>query len=307
MNPADFDLTIARRLAGEEVPAVNALIQKVTDADGVRPLSEHVMLHLRYGGDSDVIQAMAWTKSGQLVGYAHLDVTDSVEGSSVEMCVDPQARGLGIATALVAMALATNMGFTRMRSLVQMPRSLVAPLPEPELPSNIAVRTFVPGQDEAQWLTVNKAAFANHPEQGAWDLTALTTRMNESWFDPEGFFVALNDANRMVGFHWTKVHGGLISHEHNGEAQHAHHSHGHDPIGEIYVIGVLPNIARHGLGRALALIGLRYLRSLGLPEAMLYVEADNHSAHKLYESLGFTHWDTDVMFRAPDLSGTIEA
>ena len=328
MNPVDFDLTIARRLAGDEVPAVNALIQKVTDADGVRPLSEHVMLHLRYGGDSDVIHAMAWNKSRQLVGYAHLDVTDSVEGSSVEMCVDPQARGLGIATALVtrvqsetpdarlrlwahgensaAMALATSMGFTRMRSLVQMRRSLFAPLPEPELPPNISVRTFVPGQDEAQWLTVNSAAFANHPEQGAWDLTALTTRMNESWFDPEGFFVAVDEANQMVGFHWTKVHGGLVSHEHHGEAQHAHHSHGHDPIGEIYVIGVLPDVAGHGLGRALALIGLRYLRSLGLPEAMLYVEADNHSAHKLYESLGFTHWDTDVMFRAPDLSGTIE-
>jgi len=39
---------------------------------------------------------------------------------------------------------------------------------------------------------------------------------------------------------------------------------------------------------------------------MLYVEADNDPARKLYESLGFTHWDTDVMFAAPSPSGTIE-
>ena len=63
MNPVDFDLTIARRLAGDEVPAVNALIQKVTDADGVRPLSEHVMLHLRYGGDSDGLYPHAFAGS----------------------------------------------------------------------------------------------------------------------------------------------------------------------------------------------------------------------------------------------------
>ena len=286
------------------------------------------MLHLRYGGDSEVIHAMAWDAHQNLLGYAHLDVTDSVEGSSVELCVDPDARGLGIATALVthmksqtpdarlrlwahgensaAMALATSMGFTRMRSLVQMRRSLFAPLPEPELPPHITVRTFEANKDEMSWLAVNQAAFAHHPEQGAWDLRALTTRMSESWFDPEGFFVAFDETDRMVGFHWTKVHGGLISHEHQDEAPHAHHAHGHDPIGEIYVIGVRPEVAGQGLGRALALIGLRYLRSLGLPEAMLYVEADNQQARRLYASLGFTHWDTDVMFRAPEGSGTID-
>jgi mycothiol synthase len=31
---------------------------------------------------------------------------------------------------------------------------------------------------------------------------------------------------------------------------------------------------------------------------MLYVDRDNTAAVKLYESIGFAHWDTDVMFQA---------
>jgi mycothiol synthase len=31
---------------------------------------------------------------------------------------------------------------------------------------------------------------------------------------------------------------------------------------------------------------------------MLYVEADNQAAITVYERIGFTHWDTDVMFTA---------
>ncbi|MGH8938181.1 MAG: GNAT family N-acetyltransferase, partial [Actinomycetes bacterium] len=116
------------------------------------------------------------------------------------------------------------------------------------------------------------------------------------WFDPAGFFLAERDG-RLVGFHWTKVHGG-DHHGHDGDpaAPHTHEGHGHDPIGEVYVVGVDPAEAGNGLGRALTLTGLRHLRHLGLPDAMLYVDADNAAAIRLYTRLGFTRWETDVLF-----------
>ena len=50
------------------------------------------------------------------------------------------------------------------------------------------------------------------------------------------------------------------------------------------------------LGAALTLAGLRYLRDRGLAQVMLYVEADNSAAVRLYQGLGFTLWGTDVLY-----------
>src|SRR5207253_2022044 len=51
-----------------------------------------------------------------------------------------------------AVALAARLGFTPVRELWQMRRSLLAPLPEPELPAGVRLRAFVPGQDDDEFL-----------------------------------------------------------------------------------------------------------------------------------------------------------
>jgi mycothiol synthase len=311
--PADPHDTLVPRvevvgpLDMDEVAAVAALVEEATEADGVRPLSEHVMLHLRYGGDQDVRNVLVWL-GGRLAAYGHLDVTDEVAGASSELVVGPAHRRSGLGTRLVqatlaettdgrlrlwahgehpaAASMAASMGFRRSRSLWQMRRSLFSALPTPALPEGVQVRTFRPGLDDDAWVTLNALAFRDHPEQGTWNAEDLHRRMREPWFDPEGFFLAWR-GDRLVGFHWTKVHG---------HATRGHEAHGHEPIGEVYVVGVDPAEQGTGLGRALTLTGLRHLRHLGLPEAMLYVDADNAGAIRLYTHLGFTRWETDVMF-----------
>ena len=104
--------------------------------------------------------------------------------------------------------------------------------------------------------------------------------------DPDGFFLAERDG-RLAGFHWTKIHGG--SEESPG--------HGHETIGEVYVVGVDPGQRGSGLGRALTLAGLHHLRDLGVAQAMLYVDEDNVPAIRMYEALGFTRTRIDAMYR----------
>jgi mycothiol synthase len=301
------------QLTAEEVREVLALAQAAGDTDGAYPFSEHVVLHLRHGGDAPAVHLLARDQDGALAGYAHLDTTDAVEGAAAELAVHPLRRRRGLGRALVraameftdqtdprgrlrlwahgdhpsAGALALSLGFVRARALLQMRRSLYAPLLEPELPEGVTLRSFRPGEDDEAWVALNARAFADHPDQGRWTLRDLRLRMAEPWFDADGFLLAAAGDGRLLGFHWTKVHG---------DRGH-HHAHQHDPIGEVYVLGVDPDTHGTGLGSALTRAGLRYLRGRGLDQAMLYVDESNVRAVALYTRLGFARWSTDVSYR----------
>ena len=262
------------------------------------------MLSIEHGGDPRARHVRLWD-AGRLAGYGHLDPGDPADpahGPSGELVIRPSERRRGLGHALgralvaeaggrplrlwahgdlpAAAALAASVGFRRSRALWQMRRPLAAALAEPRVPAGVAVRTFRAGEDEDAWVAINHRAFAGHPEQGSWTRADLELREQEPWFDPDGFFLAERDSG-LAGFHWTKVHSG-----HAGLAA----------VGEVYVIGVDPAEQGSGLGRALTLIGLRYLRDRGLGEVMLYVDETNTGAIRLYESLGFAHSATDVMF-----------
>jgi len=58
-------------------------------------------------------------------------------------------------------------------------------------------------------------------------------------------------------------------------------------IGQIEPVGTHPDFQRKGLGRAVMSAGMRHLQSLGMRSVRICVLADNPTAFKLYESVGF--------------------
>ncbi len=75
-------------------------------------------------------------------------------------------------------------------------------------------------------------------------------------------------------------------------------------MGEVYVVAVSPERQGQGLGRAVTVLGLDHLRSLGLERVVLYVDEDNVAAVRTYTALGFEDVELHRQFaRAEDLGG----
>jgi mycothiol synthase len=278
------------------------LINRTTNHDGTPPIAEHILLHLRYGGDKADSHLLV-EKDNYVIGYTHLDQTDLVAGPSVELVVDPSYRGTGVGKALLSEAikicgdnlrlwvhgeqeaahsLAASFNFEKIRTVLQMSKSLTDIQPLPIIDKEIIIRSFLPGIDSDAWLELNNKVFKDHLEQGGWQLSDLNHRLSEEWFDEKGFFIVEKN-KQVIASTWTKVHG--------------EQSHAHPAIGEIYITAVDPAYAGLGIGKALTATALNYLKYQGLKDVMLYVDAENLAAIALYKSLGFKQFGRDVLYR----------
>ena len=295
-------------LSKSQQESVLALIKAAHDFDGTPAIAEHVLLHLRHGGDKSDSHLVI-EENQKVIAYAHLDTTDLVAGPSVEVVVHPQHRGKGLGALILkeaikicgdktriwshgdlpaAKAIAASLKLERIWSNLLMSKSLGEIQP---VTSNYQIRTFIPGLDKQAFLALNNKVFADYPDQGGWSEDDLKVRVNESWFDDKGFFVA-EDRGELIGFCWTKIHG-AHTHSHTGGDDY----HGHEALGEIYVLAVNPDYKGQGIRRDLAITGLNYLKYQGLNNVMLYVGVENKPAFNLYKSLGFNEFGSDVMYR----------
>jgi len=293
LEPEAFDWRSGTGGAAE----VRRILVSDTDHDHREALNEAAQLTLRNHGLDTAIMLLD-EQDDEAAGFAYLHGLSGTGRPELDLVVAPDQRRHGVGTTLAREAvdtldgipvtawshgahpaagrIADLMGFEAVRSLWLMRRRADVPMPELRVPDGMTIRSWQDGDAEG-FLEVNGAAFAQHPEQGSLDQRGLAERMAEDWFDPAGLFVAERDGT-VVGFHWTKLHP--------------------DGVGEVYVIGVGPGTQGTGLGKALLVTGLQHLADEGVPEVVLYVEADNTAAVGLYESFGFTHApeDTDVMY-----------
>jgi mycothiol synthase len=282
-------------LSDDEQTRIRDLIAAAEQADGVAPVGDQVIRELAH----DRTKHLLAVDGDDISGYLNLTEAPVM----AELVVHPNARRRGIGSALArtglseggdgariwahgnlepARATASALGLVVVRELLQMRRPL-ADLPALTVPDRVRIRTYSGPADDAELLRVNNAAFAWHPEQGGWTEADIAERRAEPWFDPAGLFMVVDEhSDRLLGFHWTKVHSA--------------------DLGEVYVVGVDPAAQGRGLGAALTLVGLHYLAERLLKSeqsaVLLYVEADNSAAVKTYRRLGFDVYSVDAAYSA---------
>lgn len=287
-------------LSPDHLGQVRSAASAATEVDGTQPLSEAFVLGLDREGEHLVA-----TDDDRVIGYAA-----TTDDGSLEAFVAPAHRTKGVGTALLesalerkpgarpwahgdlpaSRALAAGLGLEVVRELLVLARPVQSgDEVDPVLPAGIRHRAFVPGVDDEALLAVNAAAFAHHPEQGSLDAQGLGERMALPWFDAEGLILLEDDdPSRLAGFHWTKIDppGG--------------------PVGEVYVVGVHPQLHGRGLGGPLTRLGLAHLARRGVREVELYVEGDNDPALATYRRAGFERKALHVMYSRevhPSLAG----
>jgi mycothiol synthase len=292
--------------AGAPAAALELIVSACAAGDGRDPLDESAHLRLRHHG---LEGSALWLADG---GFALVrGLADASDGSGgagsggagpvgraieLDLAVAPELRRRGVGRSLLSAALAglderdvvrawshgdhpaaavlaRGFDFAKVRELLVLRRPLSAD--GAALEGDPRIRGYRPG-DAAELLRVNAAAFVDHPEQGALDEAGLAERMAEPWFDPAGLLVAV-DGDRMLGFHWTKLHG-------NGH-------------GEVYVLAVDPAAQGLGVGRSLTATGLGHLAAVGAHSVHLYVEATNTAALALYRGQGFMPDHTHVQYQ----------
>ena len=285
-------------LSADEQQAVRHIIAAATEFDGHAPVGDQVLRELGQQRTKHLIAVD--DAAAQVHGY--LNLTPDM----AELVVAPDLRRRGTGAALIrgalseggtdcsfwahgtlpaAKATAAALEMTPVRELLQMRRS-PRDVPSVEIAAGVQIRTYAGPDDDAELLRVNNAAFSWHPEQGGWTDDDIAERRSESWFDPEGLFLAFDGTGqRLLGFHWTKVHA--------------------EDLGEVYVVGVDPDAQGKRLGHTLTVLGMQYLAgrlaAAADPTVMLYVESDNTAAVRTYDRLGFTIHNVDTAYRVPSL------
>lgn len=267
--------------------AAREILEAATKVDGTPPVSDQALLAASQG-------------KRELHEFEGVAVGIIGEGE-VDLVVLPQHRGHGVGKRALEQLLASartgdaedlrawahgenpaatrllqGAGFHEARTLLRMTLDVSllsqAVAAARALPEGFEVRGFdgTNPQLADEWVRVNAAAFADHPEQGKMtrqDFDALT---REPWFEPDDLRLAFSADGRLAAFAWVKTTQADTKTE-----------------TELYALGVAPAHAGIGLGAAMLGETFRQMATHRPERISLYVEADNAQALPLYERAGF--------------------
>jgi len=246
--------------------------------------------------------------SEQFVGYAELWCATGQARTVGRVLVHPQWRRRGLGSALLkrieqrardvggryldisvaaqqdaARQFLSARGFTIVHYSWQMFLPDVHSAPPPQWPAGYSTRTFVPGQDERTSVQIENESFQDHWEYVPVEIGEIEGFVRSPSFRADGVIYAVYQG-QAVGECWNWIDDEYIAQ--SGEKR-----------GEIWCLCVHPQHRRRGLGRALLLAGVQWLRQQGMASARLCVDGANERAKHLYESVGFVTQRTDIWYR----------
>jgi len=267
------------RSAPHEVAGVREFLAGVADADGHPPLSEHKVTTLgremsRVGVWSDAEGVCMVAVAALHAGQGHWAIEAALAPRRREAIDEEEA--IERATGLISTGRAHSfwafrpgqidavgrLGYDEVRAVLRMsgpmPTAWVGSVP------GVSIGPMA-GSDVDAIVGVNNRAFAGHREQGSMTVDGLRSLMDLAWFDSAGVHLA-RSRERVVGFCVTKQE--------------------EPAVGEVHLLAVDPEHVGSGIGRALVQHGLSALADRGVVTAQAWVDAANHSAVGLYQSLG---------------------
>ena len=164
-----------------DAKVVRALVDSAAIADQGESIDAQALRSLT--APDVAARHLLYREDGRIVAYANLFGAHADHPAMAEVVVSPEARGRGIGTALVGVALdqgahvwahgdlpaaraiARKLALSPARELLQLRREL-SDLPELHVPQGISIRSYAGPGDDAELVRVNNAAFATFLETG---------------------------------------------------------------------------------------------------------------------------------------------
>ena len=273
-------------VGGTEKEVDSELVRQTLSHPSVRPETNLTLAH----------------SGADLIGYYQLYPEIQISRAVIAGGVLEQHRGQGIGRQLLSAAMeqveALNVsvlhiqtsadatdarhileseGFEQVKDYWQM-RWTGGGLPELNLRSNFSLKPFRLGEDEAMLTELQNSAFGQHWGFCPNTIEETAARVRISNTDPDGIIFVM-DGDRPAGYNWT-----LMNENRFGK------------VGFVSMTGVHPEYRGNGLGTAVVVTGMEYLKDQGVDAVELEVDSENTPARELYLKLGYRQVHHSVWF-----------